>query len=213
MSYVDAIKEKHHFEQSLSDLFRYLNVMAIEELELAMAHIADDVVAESNEVRRINGLVKGAALRVYVELRATGQIGQRKLQRMIFRGEMKKYFERIGTAKREADIEEWDVHAQKLRDNRDIVMREYRKAHSEWARARKALPFFKRLFYDVPEPRVPPSVPEVPYPLDLTVYVKRAQKLGTMEEFFISVSRHFELLSLPDAPMEFSPQEIALITK
>lgn len=215
MSYVDAIKEKHRFEKSLSDLFRYLNVMTIEELELAMAHIADDVVAEPNEDRRINGLVKGAALRVYVELRMTGQISQRKLQRVMFRGEMKRYFESIGTAKREADIEERDRLEENLRYNHNMLRAKYQKEYSEWTRARSSLPFFKRLFYvyEVPEPREPPPFHSLPYPEGLWFYIKEAQKTGTMEEFFVGVTRHFKLLSLPDEPVEFSPKEIALLTK
>lgn len=72
MSYVDAVKEKHRFNQSLQDLLRNLNVMSMEELELAMAHIADDVLVENNEGVKLNGLVKGAALHVFIELRSAG---------------------------------------------------------------------------------------------------------------------------------------------
>jgi hypothetical protein len=211
MSYVDALKEKHRFEESLCDLLRYLSAMTIEELELAMAHIADDVVSEPVEASKINGLVKGAALQTYLGLRADKQIQQRKLQRVMFRGEMKEYFAHIGTVQREVDVEERDVHAKRLQASYEIEMEEYRRECLEWTRTRDALPFFKRLLGGGPKLGARPMPQGVPYPPGLSVYIARAQSMGTMEEFLVSVSRNFELLPLPSTPIEFSPQEIALL--
>jgi hypothetical protein len=213
MSYVNAVKEKHRFEQSMRELFQYLSVMSIEELELAMAHIADDILVQQQAMARLNGLTKGAALRTYLSLRTSGQLAQKRLKRILYRPEMKRYFEGFGVAKRSADLATREERMAELRRKREDEMAEYRAAHAEWSRKRDALPFFKRLFGGDREPHMPPEVMELPFLSDVAVYVKEAQIGASLEAYFVDRVRRFEISALPETTIDFSRQEVVLLNQ
>ena len=213
MSYVDTVKEKHRFEQSFRALIKYLNVMCIEELELAMAYLADDLISEKNEAKKVNIQVKGASLRIYTELRVSGILEQRKMQRFLYNGEMKKYFEHFAQVKREAELIKRDKLLLKLHHDYNLAMEEYLSADKKWAKERGKLSFTKRLFYKEPRPKKPLLYPHIPFLPSLAFYVKEEQKRGTLKEFFIGNVRKFELLALSEAPINFTTNDITFLAQ
>lgn len=215
MSYVNSVKEKHRFEKSLRSFLQYINVMSIEEIELSMAHIADDILAEKHESLKLNGLVKGAVLRLYIEMREGAQIPQRKLKRMMYLGEMGRYAEEIAASRRGADLADREKKMDEIRINREMEMIKYRKAHAEWHAKRDSLPFLKKWFSMEISPDRPPAVTALPpYAIEpLATYIEAVKKDVSLEKFFINKVRRFEFGALPDNPMEFSSQQIVALSQ
>ena len=103
-------------------------------------------MAEQHEFLRLGGFVKGAVLKLYVDMRRKDQVPQKKLKRVMYLGEMDRYAEEIAAAHRDADLADREMKMDEIRRNREAEMVKYKKAHAEWHARRASLPFLKRWF-------------------------------------------------------------------
>lgn len=82
MSYEQAIRERHAFEDRLRNFLTLASVMTARELEIALSRLADMLV-HMGDIPQVR--LRGEVLRHYMELRANGVRRERAIKRLMYR--------------------------------------------------------------------------------------------------------------------------------
>ena len=211
MSYVDMVKQKHKFDQSARELFRHLVVMTKEEIELAMAHIADDIANGLDKTKEDNAKVKGVVIQAYLRMRLSNHFPDKRNKRNSFKHEMNGYFEARALAAYWADMNKREGEIGLLKARHEVEILEYKKRYALWQEERRKVSIIARMFYEKPSPIYPAAVAFVPFPEDKSVYLARQKKLATLERYFIAFVRGFQLLPCLDFFPDISNEEISAL--
>lgn len=81
MSYEQAVRERHAFEDRLRNFLDIASVLNARELEVALSRLAD-MLTHMGDVPAVR--LRGEVLKGYMELRAAGQRRERTMKRMFF---------------------------------------------------------------------------------------------------------------------------------
>ena len=143
MSIEDTVREKHEFERRVTEFLKIVASMSVNEIELALARVADQLSYPTGDVEVEHIQVKGQILKEYFNSRKYGQLKQVKLKRFI------NYLASWNHAPRHPALEKWE----KERDARQ----------EEWREQVRNMTLLKRLLTkdSLPHDRMP-KYPEIP---------------------------------------------------
>jgi hypothetical protein len=206
MSYEETVRAKHAFQDSLKEFFRYASAMTLEEIEISMGRIADLYTSTNTEFEKFHYKVKGAALKLYFDLRNASKKRHGVLLRHKLRLEMREYFTSLGIEEYQKAQQE---HQKKYKAYRTKVAG-YEEKWEAWNAERKKIPLLKRIFRsdEIPGPPKYPVSEQISkyYPVPEKDYVKMSTDQATMDEFLINRVANFSLLSVPEAIQETQKQ-------
>lgn len=191
MSVEEAVRRKHDFERALKDYLQFISVMSREEIELSLGRLADHLNRTNDETEAFHVRVKGAVLKIYLELRRVGIKKQSKMKRMTLRPAMKRFFIDRG------HIQHFD--AVKCYE---IACKDHEEKMTEWKQGLKTLPLIKRLFA---KPS-PPDAPKLPLPVEH--FVKRSIANADMSEYLIASAAQYHLVSMPQRVEDINRTDI-----
>lgn len=83
MNFENTIREKQKLEKKITDFLKLVASMSIDELEIALAILADALSQQSSYLEACHTQLKGEILKEYYDLRKAGKIKQVKLKRLM----------------------------------------------------------------------------------------------------------------------------------
>lgn len=81
MGVEQAIRDKHAFRERLQAFLSIAVTMSNDEIEIALGRLVDMLAASEDENAKLDIKVKGAALKLYFDLRLAGEVRQNKAKR------------------------------------------------------------------------------------------------------------------------------------
>lgn len=181
MSIEKLVREKHAFRERLKEFLAIAGAMTTDELEIALGRLADMLSTAQDNNFRENICVKGVSLKVYFDLRVSGEKSQSKLKRLALR----------------CDLGEW----QKARGKHAYKMA-YAKWKAECAAIKqraKGLPLLKRFF--VNQPCLPV----------LLVFIEQVKQTTGIPDFLVDSIANFSLIPNGESGQDVSREEVKLI--
>jgi len=204
MSYEEAVRAKHAFQNSLKEFFRYASAMTTEEVELAMGRIADRLSTANSEEARFHYQVKGTALKMYFDFRQAANKSHAMVLRLRLKSEMKEYFSELGA---EEYVKQEKAHSKRYLAFKD-AMADYWSKFEKWQEERKKHSLLKRMFNsrDLPEPPEAPDPVSENFPVLLSYYVEEWKQKANMGEFLIAKVTDFAVFSIDEASVDTGSQ-------
>lgn len=174
MKVEELVRQKHAAEQALKEYLRFVSTMSCEEIELAMGRLAD-MLSEPYDADSLALIfLKGSILKVYLDLRVSGEKKQKSRQRSSHKQGMKMYYAAKGRA----------MHAQSMQKY-EAAMCIYGQECAQWRLEIKKIPLLKRIFSAPPHP-VEPDSPDM-----VDVYIRYSQRNANLSDYLIASATVF----------------------
>ncbi len=191
MSVEEAVRRKHVIELALKDYLQFISVMSREEIELSLGRLADLLNSSQDGAEALHVSVKGAVLKIYLDLRNAGIKKQSKVKRMTLRPAMKRFFLDRGRAEHASAMQRYRAACQ-----------HHKARMTEWKEGVRSLPLLKRLF-------AKPSPPAAPtLPVSVEQFVKQSKAEADMSEYLIASAAHYRLLSVPQRVEDVQREDV-----
>lgn len=195
MSHEESIKAKHILEASLRQYLRYINMSTNEEIELAMARLADTLKYSSSSNQQLHLNIKGQILFTYLELRQKNQLPQKKLKRLLVKSEMNKFFMGKGMEEYQAELASYKLKLNEENIRLENELKKYRIQREKINEEFNKLGFIERIF----TPRgylKPPTRNNIRLPQEQKFYINKNLKNGKKSDFFIELMYRFQLVNI-----------------
>lgn len=191
MSYEEAIKAKHEFEDSLKEVLYICSVLTKRELELAVGRIGDGIEQKDPNIHKESTVLTAKIIGIILSLRAQGRSKESKMLRLWLRRKKHDYALQVAAGRAFKEHQDYAQEKKAIMEQWSEEKEEYSRQIALWREKMNALSFWERTFSSPPRPLFPRR-PVFSPPVSRTIKAKRISQTHKFEEILIETLYYFK---------------------